>query len=423
MIRTLGSIFSLLLGVAVMLLGIGLLSTLLGVRAGVELFPQTVTGVIMSCYFVGYVIGTFLCPAIIRRVGHVRAFSAMAALASVTAIAHALVVNPWAWGALRVMTGMCVVGLYMVIESWLNVLTTSSMRGRVFSTYIAVSLLAMAGGQYLLLVGEVRTFVPFAIASMLLSLALVPIALTRVLQPTPVETPAVSLFHLHRVSPLGSTAALVAGLTGGAFWGMGAVFAQRVGLDGVGIAAFMSVTILGGALLQWPVGHYSDNRDRRTVLMVVCFLAALAALVGYGLTRVSPWGLVADGFFYGGLSFSVYGLAVAHMNDHVDPTQVLEVTRGLLLLYGLGAAVGPASAGVLMAYLGPGSLMAFLALAFVLLGGFAVVRMRTRAPPVPAEEQGEYVPMLRTSPVALEMDPRAEVEPELDLGGPGPGPG
>ncbi|HKJ10513.1 MAG TPA: MFS transporter, partial [Gammaproteobacteria bacterium] len=295
MIRTLGSIFSLLLGVAVMLLGIGLLSTLLGVRAGVELFPQTVTGVIMSCYFVGYVIGTFLCPTIIRRVGHVRAFSAMAALASVTAIAHALAVNPWAWGALRIMTGMCVVGLYMVIESWLNVLTTSSMRGRVFSTYIAVSLLAMAGGQYLLLVGGVRTFVPFAIASMLLSLALVPIALTRVLQPTPVETPAVSLLRLHRVSPLGSTAALVAGLTGGAFWGMGAVFAQRVGLDGVGIAAFMSVTIVGGALLQWPVGHYSDNRDRRTVLMVVCFLAALAALVGYGLTRVSPWGLVADG--------------------------------------------------------------------------------------------------------------------------------
>jgi len=421
MIRTLGSIFSLLLGVAVMLLGIGLLSTLLGVRAGVELFPQTVTGVIMSCYFVGYVIGTFLCPTIIRRVGHVRAFSAMAALASVTAIAHALAVNPWAWGALRIMTGMCVVGLYMVIESWLNVLTTSSMRGRVFSTYIAVSLLAMAGGQYLLLVGGVRTFVPFAIASMLLSLALVPIALTRVLQPTPVETPAVSLLHLHRVSPLGSTAALVAGLTGGAFWGMGAVFAQRVGLDGVGIAAFMSVTIVGGALLQWPVGHYSDNRDRRTVLMVVCFLAALAALVGYGLTRVSPWGLVADGFFYGGLSFSVYGLAVAHMNDHVDPTQVLEVTRGLLLLYGLGAAVGPASAGVLMEYLGPGSLMAFLALAFVLLGGFALVRMRTRAPPVSAEEQGEYVPMLRTSPVALEMDPRAEVEPELDLGGPGSG--
>ncbi|MGA7799319.1 MAG: MFS transporter [Gammaproteobacteria bacterium] len=420
MLRTLGSVFSLLLGVAVMLLGIGLLGTLLGVRAGVELFPQTTVGLIMSCYFAGYVVGTFLCPAIIRRVGHIRAFAAMAALASITAIAHALVVNPWAWGVLRIMTGMCVVGLYMVIESWLNVLTTSALRGRVFSAYIAVSLLAMAGGQYLLLVGGVRTFVPFAVASMLLSLALVPIALTRVLQPTPVEAPEVSLGHLYRISPLGSAGALVAGLTSGAFWGMGAVFAQRVGLTGVGIAAFMSVTILGGALLQWPVGHYSDNHDRRTVLMVVCFLAAGAALVGFALTRLSPWGLVADGFFYGGLSFPVYGLAVAHVNDHTEATQVLEVTRGLLLLYGLGAAAGPASAGVLMQHLGPGSLMVFFALAFMLLGGFAVVRMRTSAPPVPPEEQAEFVPMLRTSPVALEMDPRADMEPELDPTGSGP---
>jgi len=418
MLRTLASIYSLLLAVAVLLTGIGLLSTLLGVRAGVEHYGQVTIGLIMSSYFVGYGLGTFLCPALIRRVGHIRAFAAMAAVASAVAVGHALWVNPWTWGALRAVSGVCTVGLYMVIESWLNVLTPGAARGRVFSTYIGVSLLAMAGGQYLLLTADVTGFQLFAAASMLFSLALVPVALTRVVQPTPVEVPHVTLAHLFRVSPLGSISALIAGLTGGAFWGMGAVFASGLGLDRGGIAAFMSATILGGALLQWPVGHFSDNHDRRTVMMVVCFLAAGAAGAAFAMTWVSQWALVAAAFAYGGLSFPVYGLAVAHTNDHLETTQVLEVTRGLLLLYGLGAAVGPTGAGLAMGVLGPASLMAFFAAAFGVLGLFALRRMYVRPPPVSTADQADYVAMMRTSPVALEMDPRTEAEPELDLSGP-----
>jgi MFS family permease len=414
MLTVIGSIFSLLLGVAILLVGIGLLGTLLAVRAGVEHFSDTVTGVVMSAYFLGFAAGTYICPALIRRVGHIRAFAAMAAVASAAAIGHALLVHPITWAVLRVITGACMVGLYMVIESWLNVLAPSQRRGRIFAFYVAVTLVALALGQFLILVGDVDQFVPFGIAAALLSLALVPIALTRVAQPEPVEAPELGLRHLYQLSPLGTLGALAAGLVSGAFWGMGPLYAYRVGLSDFSVAGFMAATIFGGALLQWPVGHLSDHHDRRMVLTTVCFLgAALAVLIGVA-AHVSPRLLFACAFLYGGLAFTVYGLSVAHVNDYLEPAQVLEATRGLLLLYGVGATLGPSTGGVVMARIGPDGLPAGFALALGLLGVFALYRMRQSAA-VPTEAQGAFVPMVRTSQAALELDPRAEVEPELDL--------
>ncbi|MGA8004728.1 MAG: MFS transporter, partial [Burkholderiales bacterium] len=167
-------------------MGIGLLFTALGLRAGLMDFPVTVTGLVMSAYFAGFILGTYVCPAIIRRAGHIRAFAAMASVASTMPILHALVLSPWAWGALRLITGVCIVGLYMVIESWLNALAPNSKRGTIFAAYMATTLGALAFGQFLILVGDVLGFTPFALVSILLSLALVPVALTRVPEPPPV---------------------------------------------------------------------------------------------------------------------------------------------------------------------------------------------------------------------------------------------
>lgn len=420
MITVVTSISSLLLGIGTLLVGVGFLGTLLGVRAGIEGFSEQVTGLVMSAYFAGYILGTWACPSLIRRVGHIRAFTAMAAVASVCVTAHALWVHPVVWAALRVVSGACLVGLYIVIESWLNVLAPNQKRGKMLSVYMMTTLLAMAGGQYLILVADPAAFMPFGIIAMLVSLGLVPVALTRVLQPQPVETPAVvGIGHLFRVSPLGVAGAFVTGLVLSAFWGMGAVFAQGIGLDAAGIAAYMSATILGGAFLQWPVGHLSDRFDRRGVLTLFCFVAAGLSLAGWFLVDVSTVALFVASFFYGGVAFALYSLSVAHVNDHVSHAEVLEATRGLLLIYGVGAALGPAGAGLLMEMLGARSLLAAIAGVLGLLGVFAVYRMRTGVP-IPAAAQGEFVSLVRTTPEAVELLPEAEVEPELDLPVPPP---
>lgn len=415
MIAVVGSIFSLLLGISILLVGMGLLGTALGIRAGLENFSSVVTGVVMSSYFIGFAAGTFICPSIIRRVGHIRAFTAMAAVASSAALAHALLVHPAAWAVLRVVNGICVVGLYMVIESWLNVLAPGQRRGQVFAVYVAVTLLAMGAGQFLILVGDLESFVPFGLTAILLSLALVPIALTRVVQPEPVEAPAFGLRHLYRTSPLGVVGAFASGLSAGAFWGMGPVFAHGVGLSEYAVAWFMAATIFGGALLQYPVGHLSDNHDRRTVLAYVCLGAAVSAVLVYASVGRSHPALFASAFIYGGLAFTIYGLCVAHVNDQLDPAHVLEATRGLLLVYGMGAVLGPSVAGWLMTNYGQGSLPLFFGAVAVALALFALYRM-ARSEAVPTEEQANYVPVVRTSQAALEMDPRTELEPELTLG-------
>ena len=414
MLATVISISNLLMGISILLIGSGFLGTLLGVRAGLEGFSGTVIGIVMSSYFVGFVLGAFICPNIIRRVGHIRAFAIMAAAACASSLGHGLIIDPVAWVVLRIITGISVLGLYLVTESWLNDQAPSHSRGRLFATYMSVTLVALAVSQFLLLVYGADGEAPFILAGIFLSLALIPVAMTRRPEPTPVPVPTVGVAHLFQVSPSGVVGATASGLVNGAFWGVGAVFAHDVGLSSLNISLFMSATILGGALLQFPIGHLSDFRDRRLVVMVVCGLSAVAALAVFLAAHAAPWLLILCGAVYGGFSFSVYALSVAHTNDHLNAGEALEATQGLLLMNGIGASVGPVTVGLLMESFGAEALPLFFAVVLGGLGFYTLHRSRV-APAVPAEEQVEFVPMARTSPVALEMDPRAETEPELEL--------
>jgi len=395
-------VLALLFGISVLLVGSGLLGTLLGVRAALENFSDAVIGPVMSIYFLGFVVGTFLCPPVIRRVGHIRAFAAMAGLAAASAFGHTLHVNPWYWALLRAVTGVCQVGLYMVVESWLNERVPKESRGRVFAVYIGVILAAGALGQLLVLVDGTAGALGFGLAAVLFSLGLVPVALTDLAEPEPVTAPRGCLRGLVRTSPLGAVGTLVSGLANSAFWGMGAVFAQRVGMSTGEIAGFMAATISGGAVLQWPVGYLSDRFERRAVLTGVCLAGAGAALASWVAVGISHLALLGCAFVYGGLAFSVYSLSVAHLNDHLAPGEVLEATQGLLLVYGVGATVGPSAAGVLMGGFGPGSLLLYFAAAYGLLGLFALSRVWVR-PSVPAEDQRQFVPLARMSSVGLEL--------------------
>jgi MFS family permease len=368
----------------------------------------------MAGYYAGYVAGTLIAPRIIRNVGHIRSFAAFTAVAAATSLAFGLIVDPWFWLVLRAANGLCVVGLYMVVESWLNEQSAGPARGRIFSAYMASTLIALGAGPFLLLAGDTSGQSLFAITAILICVGVVPVAVTRVTEPRIDATAPLPIAALLRISPLGAVGVLSAGILAGAFLGMAPIFGQRLALEEARIAQLMSAATLGGALLQWPIGHLSDRIDRRTVLIATSAATAAVASVSAFIVVEDLSGLVPASFFLGGLMFSLYGISVAHTNDHLQGRHVLEATRGLLLVYGIGALVGPLLAGLAMEGVGPVGLLGVFAATASALALFGLLRVIRRAPP-PLEEQGDFVVMVRTTPVVLEMYPEADPSPELEL--------
>jgi MFS family permease len=407
------AVSALLVGIAIILMGNGLLGTLLGVRGEHEGFSPSMLGLVMSAYFAGYVAGTIFVPGMIRVVGHIRIFTALASIASIVTLTHGLIVHPGSWMLGRAVTGFCIVGMYIAIESWLNSQLTNDTRGHVFSAYMTTTLVGLGIGQVLLLAGDIETLFLFALASVLLSLGLVPVALTRVREPVIQDVERLGLRKLYDASPSGMVGSFSSGLGTGALWGLGPVFAAGIGLSKAGVSGFMALTILGGVLLMWPIGKLSDRYDRRVVLMWACVATALAASLCLWLLKASPDWVLLGGFFYGAFTFSIFSLAVAHTNDHVDYSQMLETTASLQMLWGCGAVAGPILAGVFMQWTGPTAFLPFLAVAALIPAIFIRYRMVV-SEPVVAEEQGDYVAQFATSPVALEMYPEPESEDEAE---------
>lgn len=401
MLAVVTSISSLLIGAALLLVGNGLIGTLLALRASQEGFSDGVIGVIMSAYFVGFLSGTWVAPSLVMRIGHIRAFALFAAIASAATIMHALIVDPIAWGALRILVGSCLVGLYMVIESWLNVLAPGERRGKVFATYMAVNFLALAVGQNLIRLYSPAGFELFGIVAMLLSLSLVPIAMTRIQQPAPVRQPRLRLRRLYEASPSGIIGAFGSGLAMSAFWGMAPVMGLRLGYDASGVAAIMTATILGGALIQWPVGALSDRHDRRIVLAGVMAGACALALLAFALSAIGLWPMLVAMFIFGGLAFTVYPVSIALANDFLSPAEIVQGASGLLLIHGIGAALGPALAGILMDIVGPRGLLLHFASIYAVVAVVVWVRLQRSGHVNPP--QSHFEPMIRTSPAALEM--------------------
>ncbi|MEQ9725827.1 MFS transporter [Pseudomonas sp. WHRI 8822A] len=397
-------ISSLLGGVALLLLGNGLLNTLLTLRGVAEGYSTGMLGLIMSGYFVGFLLGTWLAIPLVRRVGHIRAFSFCAALAAITALLHVLIVDPWVWLALRVLYGLALVSLYMVIESWLNAQVRNENRGQMFAIYMAVNLGALAAAQQLLSLAEPTEFLLFALAAMLISAALMPITLTRQPQPSVPDTLHSNLRAIAGIAPLSIAAAGLSGLALGAFWGMAPVYASLNGFDAAGVGLMMSATILGGALLQWPIGRFSDNHDRRWVLFWVVSAAVVVAL----LMSLLPAGraLLALMFLFGGLSFAIYPIAVAQLIDQLHSDEILSGSSSLLMVNGVGSVCGPLLAGLLMQYSGAAALPLYFAATLGLLAAYTSYRLRHVSDLV-AGEQAHFVPMLRTSHTVLELMPDA----------------
>lgn len=397
-------ISSLLSGIALLLLGNGLLNTVLTLRGAAEGYSTGMLGLIMSAYFVGFLLGTWLATPLVRRVGHIRAFACFAAMAAISALLHVLLINPWVWVALRMLYGLALVGLYMVIESWLNAQVSNDQRGKVFAIYMAVNLGALAAAQQLLNLASPREFFLFAIAGILIISALIPITLTRQAQPNLPNEHHSNLRQLFKIAPLALAGAGLSGLTLGAFWGMAPVYARLQGLDTAQIGMLMSSAILGGALLQLPIGRYSDRHDRRRVMLWVVILAALSALL---MSLLPPGNLLLGVFFvWGGLSFAIYPLAVAQLIDQLHADEVLAGSSGLLLVNGVGSICAPLLAGQLMQHFSPQALPLYFAATLSLLAAYTLYRLQHVCDLV-SEPAAQFMPMLRTSHAVLELMPDA----------------
>lgn len=411
MLRQLLPITALLSSVALLLAGSGLLGTLLAVRGRTEGFSDQVIGLVMSGYFVGFFLGTFLAPPLIRRIGHIRGFAFFAALAASAALLHPIWLHPGVWMALRLATGIAMVGLCTVIESWLNTEASAEYRSRVFAVYMVVSLLALAFGQLLLDLAPPRDFMLFSVAAILVSLASLPVTATRLSPPPLMQAPSFHPGRVFAVAPTAAIGAMVAGLVLGGFWGMGPVFAERSGLDRAGVGMFMGLAVAGGAFLQLPIGRLSDRGDRRTTLALVSTLGALVA-GAIVLLPADARTLLVGITVLGGLVFTLYPLCVSHLLEHLSRDELLGGCSALLLYNGVGAALGPALAGALMARFGPLALPALFCSALALLaaiaGGRRLLRARHLLNPT------RFHPMLRTTPTVLELLPEIPDAPRKD---------
>jgi MFS family permease len=401
--RAITPVASLLFGVTILLAGQGLQSVLLPVRASLENLSAPAVGFIGAAYFLGFTLGCWHGGRFVRRVGHVRVFAAMTAAASASPLLHGLWINVWSWTALRLISGFCFAVLYVVIESWINEKSSNETRGSVFAVYIFINMTVLAAGQQILLLDEPSQMTLFAVSSILVSLAAVPVALSR--SPTP-EQPGIvrlDIRYLYKNSPAGMVGCLASGLANGAFWALAPLFTAAYSSDVSFAALFMTAAVLGGAVGQWPLGHLSDKVDRRYVMLGVAMLAAAAATVLWLLaSRLGAGGVALLGALWGAFAFPLYSIAAAHANDYARPEEYVMVSGGLLLMYGVGAVIGPLAASVTMALLGGGGLYVFAAGVYLLLIVYVAFRALRRST-VPPDQQISFADALASAHTASQV--------------------
>jgi MFS family permease len=405
------STFALLVSVGLIWTANGLCFTLLAVRLAAEGYSASDVGIVTTGYFIGQLVGAIFCGRMIERVGHVRAFAAFASIVSASVIGYALYVDLTLWTMIRALHGMCIAGTVMVAESWLNGATSNQGRGRLLAVYTIIQYLAMSAGQQLLNLQAPTSFVLFTVASILFSLALVPLVLSRSVSAGEVVPSRLSFLQLFQISPLGVIGCFAGGALVATLLGLMPIYLGNQGYEVFDIALFMSVIILGGLVVQYPVGRASDVFDRRTVIALalfggagVCFAIVLGPTLGF-------WPLAGMTILYGGIVYALYPLAVSHANDFLDPADLVAASAGLIMAMAVGAALGPLATAVVMDAFGPDGLYIFSGGTCLSLGCFAVFRMTRRAA-VSNEDQGSYVLLSRTTAASAELDPRADLEGE-----------
>lgn len=400
------SVLVLFVAVFLMMAASGPLTTAISLRLEGASVPSLMIGIVMSGYYAGLTLGALIVHRLIKRAGHIRTFAAFASILSGTSLVYALHLDPFLWGTLRLVEGFCMAGIFVCIESWLNDSATAETRGNVMAIYMSSLYSGQAAGQLLLTVEDRSGYLLFIIISIILSLSVVPVALTR-MAPAPIpEIAALSFRRLYSASPLGIVGTVASGLILGSLFGMGPVFARAVGLDLSATALFMSTLIVGGVLLQWPLGRLSDVFDRRLVILSVLF--AIVVISG-SMTAVAGRGglpLLVAALGFGGAAFALYPLCVAQTNDYLARADRVAGSGGLILAYSVGAIFGPLAASSTMNYVGAASLFVFTGVVGTAALLFGLWRMTVR-PSVATDLRSSYAGLPRATPAVLPGDGRA----------------
>ena len=378
--RQLLPISALLLGSGLLLFAGGVHGLILPVRGSIEGFSAGALGLLGTGWAVGYVAGCLIAPRLVGAVGHIRTFGVMCALAAVSILLQAILVEAWAWIPIRAISGFCFAGAAMIVESWLNDRAAPETRGRIFGIYTMVNLGAVTAGQMAISLGDASGFSFFAIGAMVYCLALIPTALSTSASPAPLTSVRLDLPALWRNSPVAVVAVFLVGMSNAAFGTLAAVYANAIGLSLATIALFASIPVLAGAAAQIPIGMASDRMDRRKVLIGTAILAVCSDLAFVLLApEARIVNLVLVGLF-GASIFAMYPIIVAHANDHAPAGTSIQVSGGLLMIFGLGSIVGPLVAGVTMTGVGAQGLFLITLAAHIVMIGFTAWRVSRRAP-------------------------------------------
>lgn len=402
MATVLRPVTALLIGVALLLTGHGLLLTAVPLRAVAEQFPSIQIGLLGSAYYVGFIAGCLLTPFLILRAGHIRAFAALIAIAAASALLLPLLIGFGPWFGSRLLTGISLAGLFMVIESWLNDNASNKTRGLVFSSYIAINFSAIAVGQLIVAGGDPSTFNLFVIAALFVGLATIPVVMTRSAQPAPIALVRFRPFALYRLSPVGVVGVTLIGMATGSFWTLAALFGVEKGLEPNQAALFVGIAVLGGVIAQWPVGHLSDRFDRRRVLVVLLLTSAVIGIL-IGVLPLGNTAILVLAFPLGSALHSCYAIAAAHAFDFAERSAYVETSAGLLFANGVGSMIGPIAASALMAAIGASGLFVFAGVAQLALVAFILHRL-TRRPGLTTEFKTDFS-VGATSPAGTVLTP------------------
>ena len=422
--QNLFSVLALLTGTLFLFLGNGLHSLLMPMRGASEGYSETILGFFGTSWAAGFVLGCIFARRLVKRIGHVRAFSGFISIIAITALATGVVVDQNFWLLSRAITGFSSAATAMIIESWLNERATNESRGMIFSFYISITLFGVVGGQMTVALADIQTQTLFLMAGIYYCFAMLPTLVSNAETPKPLSEVSLDLVALYRNSPVSFVGILLVGIANGAWGTLGAVFGAKAGLSAGDIALMMTITIFAGAAMQIPAGRMSDRMDRRYVLAI---LSGVAFLAGFQLLAVQPENvmtlLILIGV-YGATANALYPIAVAHANDFAKSSDFVAISGGLLLLYGIGTVIGPSVGGPVMQYLGPYFLFAVTALAHLSIVSYALIRSRMRAP-VPVGERDSYQSVssgTTVTPESLTLNPRAQPLPEgADAGNVAPG--
>jgi MFS family permease len=376
MTKVLANSWALLLGVMLLMLGNGVQGTLLGIRGRIEGFTTSEMAYIMSAYFVGFLFGSRMTPDLIRRVGHVRVFSALGSLISAVLVLYPVAPNPWAWAALRVLVGFCFSGIYITTESWLNNTSTNETRGQALSAYMIVQMLGIIAAQGLLNTADPAGFTLFAVPSVLVSLAFMPILLSATPAPSFERTAPLSFAKLFRASPLGCVGMFLLGGVFAAQFGMASVWGSEVGLSVRNISIFVAAVYVGGLVFQYPIGLASDVIGRRPIILALSVIGCVATLLPFASQNFVL--LCTVGAITGGISNPLYSLLLAYTNDFLENADMAAASAGLIFINGLGAIGGPIITGWAMGQVGPNGFFLLMSVLFGLLASYATWRMTRR---------------------------------------------